>query len=665
MSIRVHSFLAGRSINPRWYYMYHLNLIMPSATDGAACLPCHSLRSLSTPHNTGTSNNTKTTRPSPPKFPQEALDQLFIIKSKEPPPSSWSDLLEHFRNIDGSIPIEVEHELLKRIAESKNSKLLQRATEQLEWNDPESLRLLILSWTTVLKEPKRAAQILLDWPDDIISQQPTMASFRLVLTGLSKGTNSKLATDILKLLCDKYPQLSPDRDCFHRVLSACSNDPQAAEDALLIMIQHAQKNGNSTMPNISTYRLLFASWANSSQDGAGQRAVELLRSCPVEPDTLCCNLVLNALANEGDYDMAEALLLQMIQKKKVDNISFHTLLKAYIKANTVEAAEQAEAFLESMEDDMAEIRILRSLKLPNARVYASVIGIWAKLDHANRAWALLQKLETRATQPDGRRFHADQICYQAVIGSLSKGSNKSAKRNAHKAQDLLESMALRFRLNLRTCNTVIKCWARARDPRAAESKVLDRMTHWGVPPDIISYNTVIQAFARKGDAKQAEKLLGYLLSPSSKIQPNVRTFTATLTALSKQKTVQAAERAETLLLKMQELHEEHNMDTCPDLFTYNAILSCWALLGDGPRAEYFFRELARVMEPDVVSYNSVIHANKNNLAKGEELVQEMLQRNITPDGVTQRTLLKVLNGDKSIANKQEKAVELKQQYFRK
>jgi hypothetical protein len=249
MSIRVHSFLAGRSINPRWYYMYHLNLIMPSATDGAACLPCHSLRSLSTPHNTGTSNNTKTTRPSPPKFPQEALDQLFIIKSKEPPPSSWSDLLEHFRNIDGSIPIEVEHELLKRIAESKNSKLLQRATEQLEWNDPESLRLLILSWTTVLKEPKRAAQILLDWPDDIISQQPTMASFRLVLTGLSKGTNSKLATDILKLLCDKYPQLSPDRDCFHRVLSACSNDPQAAEDALLIMIQHAQKNGNSTMPN--------------------------------------------------------------------------------------------------------------------------------------------------------------------------------------------------------------------------------------------------------------------------------------------------------------------------------------------------------------------------------------------------------------------------------
>lgn len=619
--------------------------------------------SFSTFTQNGNANEGKTLRALPPKFPQEALDQLFIIKSKEPPPSSWSNLFEHFRNIDGSISVEVEHELLKRIADSKNRKLLQRATEQLEWNDAESLRLLIFFWARLFNEPQRAARLLLNWPNDI--RPPTIQSFRLILMGLSEGTgaDSRLATDVLKLLCDKYsPQLQPDRDCFHRVLRACANDPQAAEHVMLQMIQHAQKHDSAaTMPNLSTYRLLFTAWANSNQNGAGTRAVELLRSCPVEPDTLCCNLVLNTLANEAEYDLAEGLVHEMLQKQLVDRISFYTLFKAYTNANTAEAAEQAQAFLHGMEANMEAFGVPHSVKLPNGRIYASVIGMWAKLGQTNRAWELLKQLEKRTTQPpNGRQFHADQICYHTIIGSLSKGSSKSAKKNAQRAQDLLESMSLKFRLNLRTCNTVLKCWARARDPHTAKKKVLDRMPHWGVAPDTVSYNTVMQAYARNGDAKQAEELLGYLLSPKSEIQPNFRTFTATLTALSKQKTFQAAKRAETLFLKMQELHEKHNMDTRPDIFSYNALLSCWALLGDAPKTEQVFREMEA---PDIVSFNSVILAQRNSLEKAEKVVQEMMEHNINPDPVTQRTLMKVLKADKSISNKQEKANELKQKYF--
>eukprot|EP00980_Cylindrotheca_fusiformis_P028077 scaffold22578_cov164-Cylindrotheca_fusiformis.AAC.3 len=634
-----------------------------------------------------TGNDTAKTsnRASPPKFPQEALDQLFIIKSKDPPPTSWSDLLDHFRSTDGSISVEVEHELLKRVADSKNRKLLERATDKLEWNDPEALRLLIVAWTRIIKDPKRAAGILLNWPDDRIGQPPTLQSFRLVLTALSEMTtadSSKLAREILELLCDKYsPTLTPDRDCFHKALVACSNDPQAAEDTLLRMIQHAQKHGDgsTTMPNISTYRLLFSAWANSKQDGAGLRSVELLRSCPVEPDNLCCNLVLNALASEGDYDTAEALLFEMVEKGIVDRISFYTLFNAYTKAGTIEATEKFEALLRMMEGaDKTEFKIPSSLKLPNGRAYASVIGMWTKLGNANRAWELLKRIEKRAMQePDGRRYHVDQICYQSVIGCLSKkgngNSNKnaasSAEKNAQRAQDLLETMSRRlFRLNLLTCNTVLKCWASANDPNTARKRVLDRMVQeWGVAPDVISYNTVIQAFARKGDIAQAEELLDSLLSPSSEVQPNFRTFTAVMTALSKQKTVQAAKRAEALLWKMQELHKEKNMDTCPNVYTYNSILSCWAMLGDGKKAEFYLRDLQRTSgtKPDVVSYNSVIRAQKNDLAKAEVFVEEMIQQGIHPDNVTKRTLMNILNGDKSITNKKEKARELMLEYFRK
>lgn len=106
------------------------------------------------------------------------------------------------------------------------------------------------------------------------------------------------------------------------------------------------------------------------------------------------------------------------------------------------------------------------------------------------------------------------------------------------------------------------------------------------------------------------------------------------------------------------------MNTQPDLYAYNAVLNCWASQGNGPRAELFFRdELERFEKPDVTSYNSIIHAYQNNLAKGEELLQEMIGRNISPNDITQRTLLKSLNGDDSISKKSQKANQIKQKYF--
>jgi pentatricopeptide repeat domain-containing protein 1 len=584
---------------------------------------------------------------------------LYIIKSKDHTPSSWSDFLEHFRSDDGSIAVEVEHELIKQIAESKNKKLLQRATEQLEWNDPESLRLLIMAWTTIMKEPKRAAEILLHWPE--VASPPTLPSFRLVLTSLAKESNHILAVEILKLLCDKYPNLPVDRDCFHRVLHACSKQPQAAEETLLQMIQYAQKYGNLAMPNLTTYRLLFTAWSNSNQDGAGRRAYELLQSCPLEPDTVCCNLVLNAFANEGECELAQELLNYMLQTNcpKADRISVYTTFKAYAKANSIKATEQANFFLENLHATTHP-----SLKLPNARVYASVIGMYSRLGHADQALALIQELENKASQPNGRRFQADQICYQTVIGCLSK-SNTNQKKNAQKAQELLECMALQFRLNLRTCNTVMKCWDRAKDPKSAHTKVLNKMEEWGVLPDIVSYNTVIQAYSRRGDVKRAETLLNHLLAPSSSVEPNSRTFSALLSGLAKQKTVEAAEQAETLLVQMKELQEERNLNTHTDLFIYNAVLNCWARQGNGPRAESFFRELERFGSPDLISYNSVINAYKDNFAKGESFVQEMIKRGILPDEITYRTLLKVMKADGSISEKKKKIAEMKRKYFSK
>merc|ERR1711957_301021 len=112
------------------------------------------------------------------------------------------------------------------------------------------------------------------------------------------------------------------------------------------------------------------------------------------------------------------------------------------------------------------------------------------------------------------------------------------------------------------------------------------MRDFNVPPDIVSYNTLINGYARLGNLDRSLEILTRLLDDSLLSnnnsllpKPNSRTYTSILTALSRKMTVKAAEEAENLLLQMQELHDPpHNLDTRPNVITYNAVMHCWASL---------------------------------------------------------------------------------------
>merc|ERR1712087_971910 len=143
-------------------------------------------------------------------------------------------------------------------------------------------------------------------------------------------------------------------------------------------------------------------------------------------------------------------------------------------------------------------------------------------------------------------------------------------------------------LNHRTCNTILSCWAKSGSPEHAEAFLEETMQQnkHNLIPDIVSYNTIIHGYARLGNLNRALELFTRLLEGSlSKTnssslfssedqksllpEPNSRTFTSILIALSKKKTIESAKEAETLLLKMQELHDPpYNLDTRPTRITY-------------------------------------------------------------------------------------------------
>jgi pentatricopeptide repeat protein len=612
---------------------------------------------------------------------------------------------------------ELQQNFLDQVIESKNVKLLERASSNASFlEDATGRRLLIMGWCQLgsRQATQRAAHILLlpkvlsssplSFPSSTTSSNhhngdttttPTcmLKSYRLVLTLLAKHGDAKRSLKVLQHMLQQQQKeddslTSPDRDCFHRVLSASvqANDVEVAQECLVLMKEYATTTtGGNCCPTTSTYRMLLSIWAKSKQPalGSGKRAYELLQEMEesnehdeCQPDLTCYNITMNALAQEGNYLLAQTLWMKLLENNtnqdnnaiQPDQITFYTLLKAFAQSNTRTAAERAERLLRTISDHQTS-----SITL-DARAYATVIAIWAKLGEADRALALLQEL-LDLYQEQGNNWKPDQICFQTAIGCLSKANDRPA-RDQHRAQqalDLLRQMRqLGHTTNLLTCNTVLHCIAKGSQPQQAEQVLQDMRHEWGVAPDIVSYNTVMFAYAHLGNTDRASQLFQQLLDSRQNHgnlpAPNTRTFAAMLTALSKDKTIQSAERAEQLFLHMQELYESGQCLTRPNIITYNAVLNCWAAQKAGPRAESILREMQKlpaVEQPNVVSYNTVIHAYWNDVAKGEALVQEMLKRRITPDESTRNSLLKVLAHDESIANKEERAQQLRERYFTK
>ena len=346
-----------------------------------------------------------------------------------------------------------------------------------------------------------------------------------------------------------------------------------------------------------------------------------------------------------------------------DRQSFLAAMKSCVDASKrgdTDAPERAEALLEKLK---------ASSKVPiDATAYAAVLGIWtrspSKNEAAKRSLALLQEMEELYHQNGYKRCQPDAICYQAVIGILTK-----AQMPAHHAEHVWERMqTMGYIPNLLTCNSVLNCWAKSgHDIAGKKSQAM--LTRMKVAPDIVSYNTVLQAYARAGDADSCLAILRELLRGNNKntktgIRPNTRTFTAVLAALSRSGSPTAAEQSESLLIRMQDLHDasDGDYDTKPNLFSYNSVLNCWARQsphnpGAGARAEKILHSMKeldlageRDVKPTIVSYNTVLHAYASSggpdaVARSHALVQEMMQSGdpqLAPNESTYNTLLKTI-----------------------
>ena len=334
-----------------------------------------------------------------------------------------------------------------------------------------------------------------------------------------------------------------------------NKDPSAPTKALenIKRLQKLYKLDGSLeyKPNVSTYNLLVRAYAKSGASDAPIMAEKVL------------NKMMDVYEKTGDYELKPTI------------ITYTEVIDAYARSDERDSAVKAEQILsqimkEDVNNSSAECIAATSI------TFDAVIHGWAKRGNregAKRAEDILEQMET-LRQSGNLRVQPTQYSFATVISAWKRiGGVDSAKR----AQYILDRMnqfskslieegedeyAAQLFPDVVMYNSVIDAWACSGDPTAGtrSETLLNKMDRNGVHADSITFGSVINSHAESGHmnaAKAAEKVLKRMEIAanasnkcSSGIIPRTQTYNQVLKAYSKSKLSGAAKRAELFLKYM-------------------------------------------------------------------------------------------------------------------
>ncbi|KAJ9546179.1 hypothetical protein OSB04_025886 [Centaurea solstitialis] len=164
-------------------------------------------------------------------------------------------------------------------------------------------------------------------------------------------------------------------------------------------------------------------------------------------------------------------------------------------------------------------------------------------------------------------------------------------------------------------------------------EMLDRMRERGCEPDLVSFNTLINARFKSGSIEKNTSIDLLNEVRRSGIKPDIITYNTLLSACSR----------DSNLAEAVEIYKDLEANRCqPDLWTYNAMLSVYGRCGLCDEAEALFNEIgARGFVPDAVTYNSLLYAfaRDGRVDRVERLCDEMVKRGFGEDEMTYNTVI--------------------------
>jgi len=397
-------------------------------------------------------------------------------------------------------------------------------------------------------------------------------------------------------------QFLPNRATYMGVMTSwawCGTGVTAARrtEELLEEMEAHREIHRFLAPTTPFVNAVLNAWSKSQAQGATERSeiilnrmVKLARSGrrELEPDTVSFNTVIACLARSGEHNAewrAEELLGRMDELARLgipsepDTVSFNTVLSAWSKSRQRNAAQRAEDILKHMERRYES----RTTKIvPDTTSYTSVIHAWSRSGHPQR--------------------HEKAGNILARMHAAYKRGNEDAKPNAM------------------VYNTMINVWAKSQDPNSAKlaMNILGLMRKQGLRPDVFTYTSLMDLYAKQGTLEAAEKARAlldemereYNETGIREIKPNVRTYTSVINAIAR--TRKNPQEAEAILDRMLDANVQ------PDVVCYNAVINAYGWSDLEGKEQHAYAVLDRMLrsyksgntysKPDIITCNSILNS---------------------------------------------------------
>jgi polyhydroxyalkanoate synthesis regulator phasin len=346
---------------------------------------------------------------------------------------------------------------------------------------------------------------------------------------------------------------------------------------------------------------------------------------------------------DGSDDETSSVVLG--RGMKVGLKTFNFLIDAWAFSGELDAADQALRLLDRMEElhsRQGELEEAHSdhLKIcPDVRSYTKVINALSRSmrpDAGELAEGILNKMEHIYSTGENPAARPNTYTYTAAIEAYA---NSGIEGSLEKTEELLERMIARYQSgdpevlpNARCFNAAISAYAKSDSPGAAQQAEywLNRMDGLymaglaDAKPNSFNYNSLITAWANcpddEGSAQKAAEVLErmeqcYAFGDPA-CRPTTVSFNAVIDAYAKSRLDDAAERAEQVLRRMEDLYEAGE-DVKPNTRSFNSVMNAWAKSGKGDAAEKaqdlldFMTQLYEAgneaVRPDVHSFCTVIN----------------------------------------------------------
>jgi pentatricopeptide repeat protein len=311
------------------------------------------------------------------------------------------------------------------------------------------------------------------------------------------------------------------------------------------------------------------------------------KRCDLQVDTDIYTMILEAAASNAKdpqegVQFAESLLEWMVQEAKENQhfmvqpstTSVAVVMKAWVDSGSDEACGRVEAWLDSLHSlhDEGWLHVK-----PNVVVYNIFLHALAEAKNIKRAEQVLQSMLQAKIHVD-----PDHISFSTVLLAYTKQETFEAMANAVTLLDqmleLFESGMDSAKPNVVSFTTVMNGFAKLGQPQEAErllhmlmGRYEETLEHdW--KPDTTAFNTVMNAWSMAGQPDRANDLLQQVIEQCT-VEPNDRSFHAVLSGWAK---AGNPEQAEALLHQMHKLYTIGVHESSPTVLTYNIVLDSWA-----------------------------------------------------------------------------------------